>query len=94
MKQLASHLGLHVPVMNELHARVEIKDPLHIIPEKSPFLIWSDAIQLPWTKEEKEKIISCLPAKEATHLLNPIPVPGIAGAHLRPLSIQECHNAR
>ena len=88
-------MGLDFPVMNELHSRVLIKDPLSIIPPSSPFLIWSDDITLPWSPQEENKVKEMSKSNnQIKSILEPIPVPGIAGAHLRPLSPQESNGER
>ena len=48
LKQLGKKMGLDFPLMNELHARVQFEDPLGLIPEESPFLIWSDDVEFNW----------------------------------------------
>lgn len=70
-------LGLELPVINELHGKISIKDPLGIIPRDAPLVIWSDPVHLTWSDEEREE----LAAHEETHwLLEQFP----AGVHFRP----------
>lgn len=83
-------LGVDFPVKNELHSRIQIEDPLGLIPEGSPFLIWGDDIDLPWTDSERQ----ILQKRGLSQLLNTFRVPGIAGAHLRPMSSRECNGTR
>jgi glycine/D-amino acid oxidase-like deaminating enzyme len=83
-------LGINFPVKNELHSRIQVEDPLELIPEGAPFLIWGDNIDLPYTQSERR----ILQKQGLSQLLNPYRVPGIAGAHLRPLSSRECNGLR
>ena len=96
LKQIGqSLLGIDFPVSNELHSRVKIDDPLGLIPEKSPFLIWGDDIELPWSNQEINRLKEKSKVEPSVkRLLEPIRVPGIAGAHLRPLSEKECNGSR
>ena len=58
-------------------------------------MIWSDGVDLPWSDNEK-RILKDYSQKNSrvTPLLHSIPVPGISGAHLRPLSNGECNGER
>ncbi|KAJ3412873.1 hypothetical protein HDV05_008809 [Chytridiales sp. JEL 0842] len=88
LKQLSRKVGVELPVINELHARCAIQDPKEIIPLHGPFSIWSDDIQLPFTTAEETLILKAHeedPSKKYNTLLQPFPVPGMAGAHARPL---------
>lgn len=87
LKQFGRKMDVDFAVMNELHSRVEIKDPKKVIPPGLPFMIWSDNVNLPWSgKERKDPRIR--------DFLNPITVSGLAGVHLRPLSEKECGGER
>ncbi|KAJ3331518.1 hypothetical protein HDU76_002977 [Blyttiomyces sp. JEL0837] len=101
LKEVCKKIGFHVPVFNELHARVEftvsIADPLNIIPEHGPFAIWSDDIELPFSKEEVVKIRAAQekdPSKGYDSLLRTFKIPGIAGCHARPFTPSEANGVR
>ena len=69
--------GVELPVYNELHLKVAIRDPLQVVPRDAPLLIWTDPQLLPWTPDEQ----ALLNEDEATRwLLQEMP----AGAHTRP----------
>jgi glycine/D-amino acid oxidase-like deaminating enzyme len=70
-------LGLELPVFNELHLKVAIKDQLGVIPRDAPLLIWSDPQYLSWSSEERELLGS---DPESRWLLDRLP----PGVHARP----------
>lgn len=75
--QVGRLLGVELPVFNELHGKVALKDSLGIIPRHTPLMIWNDPVTLWWSDEERDE----LAADEASHrLLQPFP----AGVHFRP----------
>ncbi|HTR79901.1 MAG TPA: FAD-binding oxidoreductase [Gemmatimonadaceae bacterium] len=78
LAELGHMLGLELPVLHELHARVTLRDPLQTVDRGAPFLIWTDPMELPWTAEERTR----LAAKPKTRrLLEPYP----GGVHVRPV---------
>ncbi|KAJ3106447.1 hypothetical protein HDU96_008224, partial [Phlyctochytrium bullatum] len=88
LREIASRIGVKFPVINELHARVAIRDPLHVVPDTAAFTIWSDDIDLAFTPRERAKIADAHgrdPGAGYDHLLRTVKVPGIAGAHARPM---------
>jgi glycine/D-amino acid oxidase-like deaminating enzyme len=70
-------LGLELPIYNELHAKISIRDDLGIIPRDVPLMIWEDPIQLYWTEEERAELTA---DPELRWLLEQLP----AGVHFRP----------
>jgi len=77
LKQMASLVGVDLPVYNELHAKVAIQDFLGVVPSSVPLMLWDDPVQLPWSKEERLE----LAANQKTRwLLEPLP----SGVHFRP----------
>jgi glycine/D-amino acid oxidase-like deaminating enzyme len=76
-KQVAAHLGVHLPVYNELHMKVALRDPLNVVPRHAPLLIWTDPQVLPWSAEEQNML-----AEETSTrwLLKEL----TSGAHTRP----------
>ena len=76
LKEVGAMLGVDIPVFNELHGKIALRDELGIVPTDTPLLFWSDPINLPWTDEEREK----LAADDKTRwLLDEFP----AGVHFR-----------
>ena len=76
LKEVGAMLGVDLPVFNELHGKIALRDELGIVPTDTPLLFWSDPINLPWTDEEREKLAA---DAETRGLLNEFP----AGAHFR-----------
>ncbi len=77
LKEVGQLIDVDIPVFNELHLKIALKDYLGIIPRDVPLLVWTDPQYLPWTDEERDDLAS----SEETHwLLNEFP----GGAHLRP----------
>lgn len=53
IKQVGQLMGLDLPVFNELHGKISIKDTLGIVPRHLPLMIWDDPITLPWSEDER-----------------------------------------
>ena len=95
LKEFGRKMDVDFAVMNELHSRVEIKDPKKVIPPGLPFMIWSDNVKLPWSEKERKNLQSLSRQNPRIRdFLDPITVSGIAGVHLRPLSENECGGER
>lgn len=76
LKEVGAMLGVDIPVFNELHGKIALRDELGIVPTDTPLLFWSDPINLPWTDAEREKLAA---DDETRWLLNEFP----AGVHFR-----------
>jgi len=74
---IARLLGVELPVFSELHLKIAFHDRLGAIPRGAPLLIWTDAVALPWSEEERAMLGE---SAEARRLLDPFP----AGVHARP----------
>lgn len=70
-------LGLELPIFNELHAKISIRDDLGLIPRDTPLMIWEDPVHLYWTDEERAELAA---DPELGWLLHQFP----AGVHFRP----------
>lgn len=70
-------LGVELPVFCERHAKIAFDDVLGTVPRSAPLLIWSDAVRLPWSDEERSELARS-PAHR--HLLEECS----PGAHGRP----------
>jgi len=46
-------LGAELPLVLEPHAKLTFRDPLGAVPRDAPFLIWTDAMELPWSDAER-----------------------------------------
>ena len=75
--ETARLLGLELPVLHELHAKMAFRDPLHTVPRNAPFLIWNDPVELPWSGAERATFSA---SDDTRSLLEPFP----GGVHLRP----------
>jgi sarcosine oxidase, subunit beta len=42
----ARMLGVELPIIHELHAKLTIRDPKRIVPRDAPFVIWADPVTL------------------------------------------------
>lgn len=82
LKSAAQMLGIEVPVMNEVHAKVTLRDNQGIVPRHVPFMIWNDPVTLPWTEAERRQWSA---SPETRWLLEAIP----AGVHFRPRGEQD-----
>lgn len=82
LKPVAQLLGIDVPVANEAHAKVTLRDTHGMVPRHVPFMIWNDPVTLAWTESERRQ----WSASPETHwLLEAIP----AGVHFRPRGEQD-----
>ena len=70
-------MGLDLPIFNELHAKISIRDDLGIIPRDVPLMIWEDPVHLLWDKAEQAELAA---DPELSWLLKQFP----AGVHFRP----------
>ncbi len=76
LKEVGAMVGVDLPVFNELHGKIALRDELRIVPTDTPLLFWSDSIKLPWTDAEREKLSA---ADETRWLLDEFP----SGVHFR-----------
>ncbi|MEW5986989.1 MAG: FAD-binding oxidoreductase [Chloroflexota bacterium] len=77
LKRVGAMMGVELPVFNELHSSVAFNDTLGVVPRDAPLMIWSDAVALPWSPEEREELAG---DEETQWLLQPLPT----GVHFRP----------
>ena len=71
-------LDLELPLFQELHAKLTLRDTRGLVDRSIPFLIWNDAVELPWTDEERAMLRA---EPDGARLLRPFP----GGIHLRPV---------
>ena len=76
LKEVGAMVGVDIPVFNELHGKIALRDELGIVPTDTPLLFWSDPIKLPWTDAEREKFAA---DDETRWLLDEFPF----GVHFR-----------
>ena len=84
LKQVGTMLGVDIPVFNELHGKIALRDELGIVPPDTPLLFWTDPINLPWTDIEREKLAA---NDETRWLLDEFP----AGVHFRSRMDSDIH---
>lgn len=70
-------LGVELPVFSERHIKVSFNDHLGVVPRDTPLLIWSDAVELPWSADEREALAD---DEAARWMLGALP----PGVHCRP----------
>ena len=58
VEQVASLVGVQLPVHHEVHRKISFRDRLGAVPRDAPMLIWSDPQLLPWSDEERELLAS------------------------------------
>lgn len=76
-KEVGRMIGVEIPVECELHLKVMLNDPKHVVPRHMGLLIWNDSVKLPWSDEEREALAE---SRETRWLLDELP----AGLHGRP----------
>ena len=76
-KPVGALAGVEVPLLNELHAKINFDDHLGVVPRDLPLTIWCDPLRLPWLEEERQGLAAD-PA--LSWLAGDFP----GGAHLRP----------
>ena len=74
---VASMLGIELPVLNELHAKIAFRDRLGVVPRDVPMMIWTDPVLLPWSPDERDELAS---SADTRWLLRELP----GGVHFRP----------
>ncbi len=77
LNHVSQLLGVDLPLINELHLKIALKDTLGLIPRSAPLMIWLDAQTLPWSADEQSDLAE---SAETRWLLDQLP----DGAHLRP----------
>lgn len=77
VNDVARLMNVELPVFNELHLKVAIKDYLSVVPRDAPLLIWTDPQYLPWSEEERSDLAQ---SEDTRWLLNEFP----GGVHARP----------
>ena len=71
-------LDLELPLFLELHAKLTMRDTRGVVNRATPFLIWNDPVELPWTEQERTTLRA---EGDGERLLLPFP----GGVHLRPI---------
>ena len=70
-------LGLELPVHNELHLKMTVKDALGVLGREAPLVIWNDPLRVDWDEEERQFLEE---EPQTRGLLGEMP----AGMHTRP----------
>ncbi len=52
--EIGNMLDLELPILSELHLKLNFNDPVHIVPRQAPMTIWADPQNLSWSAEERE----------------------------------------
>jgi glycine/D-amino acid oxidase-like deaminating enzyme len=80
LPDVAQLLGLTLPVFNELHAKMTLRDRLRTVSRDAPFLIWTDETRIDWTDAERRALESRDDTRRLAGML-----PG--GVHVRPVDL-------
>jgi len=75
--EIASMLGVELPVFSELHLKTSFEDPRGVIPRDAPLITWQDPQVISWTDEERLILADDAETRWMTERM-----PG--GVHLRP----------
>jgi len=76
IQSVCKMMDLEVPVYNELHLKISMREPNQVVDRSAPLLIWNDTQKLPWTEEEQRYILE----DDQGWLLGELP----EGVHTRP----------
>jgi len=74
---IASLVGVELPLFHELHRKVFFDDHLGVVPRHAPLVIWNDPIEVAWSDDEREGLLE---EPETAPLVGTMP----AGVHFRP----------
>ena len=77
LRSVGRLLDIDLPVFNELHGKLSLRDSQQILPAEAPLLIWSDPVVLPWRDAERDVLLA---DQSTAYLTRPLP----AGVHVRP----------
>ena len=78
LPDIARMLDLELPLFQELHAKLTLRDTRHVVDRAIPFLIWNDPVELAWTDAERAALRA---EPDAARVLLPFP----GGVHVRPV---------
>jgi glycine/D-amino acid oxidase-like deaminating enzyme len=79
---VARLLDIEIPVVNEIHAKITLRDVHGVVPRHVPFMLWNDPVQLDWNEAERRQWEA---SPDTQWLLHTIP----AGVHFRPRGDQD-----
>jgi glycine/D-amino acid oxidase-like deaminating enzyme len=82
LKSVAGLLDIDIPVVNEIHAKVTLRDVHGVVPRHVPFMLWNDPVELAWNASERRQWAA---SPDTQWLLQAIP----AGVHFRPRGAQD-----
>jgi glycine/D-amino acid oxidase-like deaminating enzyme len=82
---ISAMIGIHLPVINELHRKAAMRDIEQVIDRSSPLLIWTDSQKLSWTEDEIQLLSE---DEELRPYLQVLP----SGVHTRPEGGPESDN--
>lgn len=77
INEVAQLIGLSLPVYNELHGKISIRDEQGVIDRDAPLMIWEDPVHLLWDEAERDELAAY---DDTRWLTEPFP----AGVHFRP----------
>ncbi|MEO7085430.1 MAG: FAD-binding oxidoreductase [Gemmatimonadaceae bacterium] len=80
LPNVAKLLGLTLPVVHELHAKMTFRDSRRVVGRDAPYLIWMDPVELEWSDDERAELLRTEEGRRLTEML-----PG--GVHIRPVDV-------
>jgi sarcosine oxidase, subunit beta len=82
LKPVACLLDIDIPVVNEIHAKVTLRDVHGVVPRHAPLMLWNDPVTLAWNESERRQWST---SPDTQWLLEAMP----AGIHVRPRGEQD-----
>ena len=76
---VARLMDLQLPVFQELHSKLTIRDPLGVIDRSAPFVIWTDPMTIDWSDADR----AALAREHESRLMGTLP----GGVHVRPVDL-------
>jgi glycine/D-amino acid oxidase-like deaminating enzyme len=77
INQVGAMIDVKLPLINELHGKVALRDPLEVIPRHVPLMIWEDPVHLVWSDQDRKELAK---NQETRWLVEKFP----SGVHFRP----------
>jgi glycine/D-amino acid oxidase-like deaminating enzyme len=81
INQVGALMDVELPLFNELHGKVALRDPLEVIPRHVPLMIWEDPVHLVWSDQDRKELAK---NQDTRWLVDQFP----SGVHFRPEGTQ------
>lgn len=77
LPEVADMLGVALPLTNELHGKITLRDDRRVVPDDAPLLIWNEPVRIDWPAEMRRRLER---DSDRRALLGPLP----PAVHCRP----------